>query len=146
MRRTPASSLVCLRSLSVSLLPVVALPVVALPVLAALLLGTGCSKQAEGERCDINNGNLDCETGLVCAGEEEISITGRGVGLCCPITNPTVDACRADTSFPPEPDAGLPPAPPPPAPAPDAGGASTPDAGISPPPVTPDASAGDGGT
>ena len=112
----------------------------ALGALALLLLGLGCSKQAEGERCDQNNGDLDCESGLLCVGEEQISITGTGFALCCPVTNPTVDACRANTGLAPEPDAGLPPLPEP-----------TPvsDAGSTPAPVvTPDASvaAGDGGT
>jgi hypothetical protein len=70
----------------------------------------GCSKQGEGERCDQNNGNLDCETDLICKGETQLSLQGntRGVGLCCPpVSNEsTVEACRATAMLPPEPDAG----------------------------------------
>lgn len=134
VRRTPASRLVCLTSLPARSPRAARL----LPFLVALLVGTACSKQGEGERCDINNGDLDCDTGLICVGEEQISITGTGVALCCPITDPTVDACRANTTLPPEPDAGITPPPPP--------LVTTPDAGNTPPPAAPDASMGDGGT
>ena len=73
----------------------------------------GCSKQAEGERCDTNNGSLDCETGLVCRSASQLSLPGNTVGfaLCCPIDGiiPNEDACRAGATQPPEepiPDAG----------------------------------------
>jgi hypothetical protein len=133
VRISLSSSLVCQRSLSAS--PTAcrgrAAGLRALGLLMALLLGVGCAKQKEGERCDQNNGDLDCDTGLVCVGETQISITGRGVALCCPaLTDPTVDACRAGINFPPEPDAGITPSVP--APTPDGGAppaASTPDAG-----------------
>jgi hypothetical protein len=93
-------------------------------LLAVLLLGIGCSKQAEGERCDQNNGPLDCEAGLTCLGEEQLSITGTGVALCCPLPPiaPTVDACRANSGIPDEPET----------PVVDAGGQST----SNQPPVT----------
>jgi hypothetical protein len=72
-----------------------------------LALGWGCSKQGEGERCDINNLSLDCDTGLICKGEAELSIKGRGVALCCPSSGPSsVAACQAVAVLPPEPDAG----------------------------------------
>ncbi|MEO8185063.1 MAG: hypothetical protein ABI895_40170, partial [Deltaproteobacteria bacterium] len=85
-----------------------------------LVLGWGCAKQAEGERCDLNNGDLDCDTGLVCRGEaSSLSIQGiRGAALCCPATGATtVDACRTTPELMDEmlPDELLP------APAPDAG-------------------------
>lgn len=93
----------------------------------------GCSKQGEGQRCDPNNSDLDCESNLVCKGEAQLSLEGqtRGVGLCCPpVTDlTTVEACRATMTLPPEPDAGLveeTPAPVEPSPTPDAG--SQPDA------------------
>jgi len=80
--------------------------------LLGLLLALGCAKQGEGERCDQNNADLDCEPGLVCRGEAQLSIKGRGVALCCPIgATTTVDACRATTTLPPEPppaDSGTP--------------------------------------
>jgi len=72
-----------------------------------LALGWGCSKQGEGERCDVNNLDLDCESGLICKGEAQLSIKGRGVALCCPRSGPsTVAACQAVAVLPPEPDAG----------------------------------------
>ena len=95
-----------------------------LPRLCSLLclaLLAACSKQGEGERCDLNSGNLDCDTGLICRSAEQLSITGgRGVALCCPQdgVEPSVDACRAGANLPPDPDlrdgglgANLPPAP-----------------------------------
>lgn len=60
---------------------------------------SGCGKQGEGERCDLNNGSFDdCESGLQCFSADQLSIEdGRGVALCCPIppAQPSVDACRA---------------------------------------------------
>jgi hypothetical protein len=79
------------------------------PLLRALLLSSwvlGCSEQGEGERCDTNNGNYDCEPGLLCKSGAQLDVEGRGVALCCPpdeIT-PSVDACRAGTQLPPDPD------------------------------------------
>ena len=78
--------------------------------LSCLVLVAACSKQGEGERCDLNSGNLDCDTGLVCRSAEQLSITGtRGVALCCPQdgVEPSVNACRAGANLPDEPDAGL---------------------------------------
>ena len=76
-------------------------------------LALGCAKQGEGERCDLNNADLDCEPGLVCRGEDQLSIKGRGIALCCPFgTGSTVDACRAAPQLPPEQDAGIIPEPP----------------------------------
>jgi hypothetical protein len=88
-------------------------------------LAFGCSKQGQGERCDQNNGNLDCDGDLVCKGEAQLSLTGntRGVGLCCPAVTDenSVDACRATRALPPEPDAGPTEGPQPVTPEPDAG-------------------------
>jgi len=78
--------------------------------LSCLALLAACSKQGEGERCDLNSGNLDCETGLVCRSADQLSITGtRGVALCCPQdgVEPSVNACRAGANLPDEVDAGL---------------------------------------
>ena len=72
--------------------------------LLGFALAFGCAKQGEGERCDQNNADLDCEPGLVCRGESQLSIKGRGVALCCPIApgTTTVDACRAASPLPSE--------------------------------------------
>ncbi len=82
----------------------------------AALVCLACSKQAEGERCDTNSDNLDCESGLVCRGSDQLSIAGTGIALCCPQDGvpPSVDACRAGTELP------MDPLPPEPDPVPDA--------------------------
>jgi hypothetical protein len=80
--------------------------------LSCLMFLAACGKQAEGERCDLNSGNLDCDTGLVCrSGDQASIVSGRGVALCCPPegVTPSVNACRAGgAELPPEvrPDAG----------------------------------------
>lgn len=79
-------------------------------VILCSALAMGCSKQAEGERCDTNNGSLDCDDGLFCrsAADGMLAIQGRGVALCCPPDGvaPTADACRAGAQLP---DEELPP-------------------------------------
>ena len=71
------------------------------------MLAVARAKQSEGERCDTNNGSLRGDTGLICrsASGGQLSITGRGVALCCPPDDvaPSVDACRAGAAqLPPE--------------------------------------------
>jgi hypothetical protein len=46
------------------------------------LLSLSCSRQAEGERCDTRNGNLDCESGLVCVSAAKLNSIEVG-GVCC---------------------------------------------------------------
>lgn len=90
--------------------------------LACALVLTGCGKQAEGERCDLNSGSLDCEAGLVCRSSDQLS----GWALCCPPNGeqPNVDACRAGAVLPMDEPTTPPPA------GPDAGApAATGDAG-----------------
>ena len=61
-------------------------------------LFAGCSDQGEGERCDPNNGNLDCQSGLNCIKASDLAVSKGSAdkwGLCCP-ANPqaaTIDAC-----------------------------------------------------
>ncbi|MEN9579275.1 MAG: hypothetical protein RJA70_2284 [Pseudomonadota bacterium] len=59
--------------------------------LAAALVS--CSNQAEGERCELANGNEDCETGLTCKTLQSLSGEGEGA-ICCPDSNPSVAQCR----------------------------------------------------
>lgn len=61
----------------------------------------GCADQGEGERCDLNNGNADCASGLTCQ-----TITGQPTTLCCPLppAQPTVSECFAGQAV--VPDAG----------------------------------------
>lgn len=65
-----------------------------------LALLCACGKQGEGERCDVQNGSLDCEAGLTCR------ILDSGFSLCCPdVTQRTVDACLSgNTELPPDPE------------------------------------------
>ncbi len=62
-----------------------------LPLACAMLLG--CSNQAEGERCDLDNGNADCESGLICKSLQSLSGQGEGA-ICCPDGTPSVAACK----------------------------------------------------
>jgi hypothetical protein len=83
----------------------------AIVMILPALLAFGCSKQGEGERCDTNSGNLDCDTGLICRTPPQPTLQSRGVAICCPGDGvaPTQDACRAGAELPPEPgfDAGV---------------------------------------
>jgi hypothetical protein len=105
-------------------------------LLCLTFLAAACGKQSEGERCDLNSGNLDCDTGLICRSADQLSIAdrSRGVALCCPPDGvaPGVDACRAGAELPTE-------LPPEQTPA-DAGGSTTgtgtPDAATGVPPLT----------
>lgn len=67
------------------------------PLLAVV---AGCASQGEGERCDDNNGNVDCEQDLIC--------TRVGLGsdhVCCPAAPPvTAPVCNTTSS--PTPDGG----------------------------------------
>jgi hypothetical protein len=63
----------------------------------------GCGRQGEGERCDVRNGNADCESGLVCTPASDLIRVagGENAALCCPARGQaSVTACIADdTSF-----------------------------------------------
>jgi len=78
-------------------------------VLMASMLGgivtlAACSNQAEGERCQAENGNDDCQDGLVCLAASQKDFNG-GTGFvnapynnsdrCCPLDrdNATHPAC-----------------------------------------------------
>ncbi|WP_394848044.1 hypothetical protein LZC95_11335 [Pendulispora brunnea] len=55
----------------------------------------GCSNQAEGERCSIDNGNADCESNLEC-----VSVSA-GQYRCCPNprTSSSSAACRGEITL-----------------------------------------------
>lgn len=44
--------------------------------LAALVLAVACSNQGEGERCEVQNGNEDCGSGLVCVPANPTNLAG----------------------------------------------------------------------
>jgi hypothetical protein len=65
---------------------------VALSLVAA---APGCSRQAEGDRCDSQNGNADCEDGLVCRTAGSLNAPSD---VCCPATGEaTTTACRGQS-------------------------------------------------
>lgn len=82
---------------------------VALVVGVAASFGTGCSRQAEGERCDFTwAGDQDCDDGLVCTPcgnlqDDSIDRCCKPGGAysdtrCVPTTNPTGNACNTHVS------------------------------------------------
>jgi hypothetical protein len=106
-----------------------------LAFVAAVVLGIGCSKQGEGERCDPANANLDCESGLVCRDASDLGLGSEsdlsGAALCCPPDGSgtaTLDVCRGGAVVPPDDGAPEPEPTPTPTPTADAGGAVVPDA------------------
>ncbi len=74
-----------------------------------------CDNQHEGERCDIsagNNGNDDCQAGLVCTAPDQLRwpvTTDGGIPqrpqtyICCPpiggTVQPTTDVCKSAGSM-----------------------------------------------
>ena len=69
--------------------------------MVAVVAMPGCANQGEGERCDVNNNNDDCASGLTCQ-----TIPGQPTTLCCPQppAQPTVPQCFAGQAV--VPDAG----------------------------------------
>jgi hypothetical protein len=71
----------------------------------------GCQGQGEGEQCNRlagNNGNDDCQSGLVC---NTSVVSTPGFGRCCPTdrTQATTAICKGNVGFnanPQPPDAG----------------------------------------
>lgn len=53
--------------------------IVAVSCMAVFAALAACSNQAEGERCEIDNGNDDCQDGLVCT-----PIANQNGARCCP--------------------------------------------------------------
>jgi hypothetical protein len=63
--------------------------------LGVLLIATSaCSKQGEGERCDLANFDEDCESGLTCTDLSTKRSNAQGAVCCAP--NSTVDVCLDD--------------------------------------------------
>lgn len=76
-------------------------PGFALPFLLRLVLGgaallplAGCADQAEGERCDPKNNNLDCEGNLICTSLRSLNAGTEGA-ICCPASGGS-GACSGD--------------------------------------------------
>lgn len=70
------------------------LPLTLLGLAVALNL-PACSNQSEGQVCNIENGNEDCEEGLTCISKTQLLGTSD---ICCPATGSTHPACIPDTA------------------------------------------------
>ena len=69
--------------------------VVMASLLCAFAALTACSNQTEGDRCQAENGNDDCQSGLVCLASSQKPFNG-GVGLVNPPFNNSDRCCPAD--------------------------------------------------
>ena len=74
-------------------------------------LPSACADQGEGERCDRENNNADCEPGLVCTAIEQLAGGEKGppgAALCCPANSEEarVEACQGASSTIPDNDGG----------------------------------------
>jgi hypothetical protein len=70
-----------------------------------LLTTTGCANQVEGDRCDRDNLNADCEEGLIC---KQVYVTGNYHYICCPVPPAPVSAAACNASGVPPVDAAVP--------------------------------------
>lgn len=61
----------------------------------ATLFG-GCTRQSEGERCSISNGDEDCDGSLVCTPASDLQQGGDGVDRCCPPAGDSVGDSRCN--------------------------------------------------
>jgi hypothetical protein len=78
-------------------------------VLGGLGVVTACSNYGEGERCDVNNNNDDCQNPLQCTPKAQINAPFNSSDRCCPVdrataTHPACTQLQAtiDAAAPPE--------------------------------------------
>lgn len=62
----------------------------ALLTLAAASLVPACSNQSEGQACNTDNGDVDCEEGLICVSKTKL--LGNS-DICCPVEGGDLPAC-----------------------------------------------------
>jgi hypothetical protein len=70
-----------------------------LALVASMTAAVACSNQGEGDFCDSNNGNNDCQDGLECVPAP--GVTGSvNRDRCCPVlpAQPTTAACSLSTT------------------------------------------------
>lgn len=76
-------------------------PVVSALLFAGIVVGSACSNQGEGERCEIANGNNDCKTdeGLLCYPANQLNNSNSD--RCCPAKRElsTSPVCKLQTLF-----------------------------------------------
>lgn len=87
--------------------------VLAAVLLTCMAIGTACSNQGEGERCDTDD---DCQSGLRCQTNNLPQYNNQVVPRCCPPANPTALDCKApigsdDGGDNPQPDSSTTPTP-----------------------------------
>ncbi len=72
------------------------LPATILATLSLLAAGSvgGCSRQNEGERCSLLNGNLDCDEELLCIPAGQLRGGTDDVDRCCPATGESISDSR----------------------------------------------------
>ncbi len=70
-----------------------------LALVASMTAAIACSNQGEGEYCDTNNGNNDCQDGLACVPAPGVTGTVNR-DRCCPVlpAQPTTAACSLSTT------------------------------------------------
>jgi len=61
-------------------------------VVCVVLLVASCSKQSEGERCDVLNNDADCDSGLECVAAAEL--LNSEADRCCPPEGERIDDSR----------------------------------------------------
>jgi len=78
--------------------PLVAVIVSTLLVAGWITLGA-CSNKKEGERCEVNNNNDDCEDGLICIPKAQAAKDYQNADRCCPPPGivATHAACKENT-------------------------------------------------
>jgi hypothetical protein len=70
------------------------------------VLSASCTGQGEGERCQLANGNDDCQSGLVCYAASTITLPGTtnqsNADICCPANraDSTEDICKTGNATP----------------------------------------------
>lgn len=71
-------------------------------LLAGIMIGSACSNQGEGERCEEQNGNNDCNTdeGLICFKKSDLNSSASS-DTCCPRdrTKATSPVCKIQSKF-----------------------------------------------
>ncbi|CAN5326195.1 hypothetical protein BH09MYX1_BH09MYX1_41400 [soil metagenome] len=83
---------------------------VSVGALAAVVVS--CTGQSEGQRCQVQNNDDDCQSGLICTAAAQITIPGTGkasnADICCPLdrSQATEDICKV-SAISPGSDAGL---------------------------------------
>ena len=65
-------------------------------LIATFVALAACSNNGEGERCDFDNGNDDCQDGLVCVPATAQGNRGAGYGTVNPPYNSSDRCCPLD--------------------------------------------------